>query len=68
MENDSKSGSGAKSDRHSRPKRGAIPTPKEVIEKAPRYIPETDQANNKPASQPDLPTPADEQQKDRQGS
>jgi hypothetical protein len=68
MEKDSStSGGGATSERRSYPKRGAIPTPKEVIERAPRYIPESDQANNQPVSQPDSPTP-EEEQKGGQGS
>jgi hypothetical protein len=69
MEKDNSApGSGTTNKRRSHPKRGAIPTPKEVIEKAPRYIPESDQANDKPASKPDSPTQTDEEQKGRQGS
>lgn len=68
MEKDSnKSGSGLKSDRRFGPKRGALPTPKEVIEKAPRYIPENDPGSNEPASPPDSPPQADVDE-DRQDS
>jgi hypothetical protein len=68
MEKDSsKSGTGAKSDRRLGPKRGAIPTPKEVLEKAPRYIPENDPASNPPAPLPDS-QPQDDAEKDRQDS
>jgi len=52
MEKDSsKSGSDVTNKPRSRPKRGAIPTPKEIIERAPPYVPESDRANDDPASQ-----------------
>ncbi len=42
------------------PKRGAIPTPKSEIERAPKYIPEGDQA---PATEPVPPTNDDQKEK-----
>ena len=64
MQEDSSTSKGdATSERRSHPKRGAFPTPKEVLQRAPQYIPETDPVNPKPASQPDPSTQTDEEQK-----
>ena len=60
MEKDSsESGSDVISKPCSHPKRGAIPTPKEIIERAPPYVPESHRANDDPASQS---TQSDEEQ------
>jgi hypothetical protein len=48
----------------SSPKRGAIPTPKAVIEKAKPYIPETDQKGDKSTTEPVAPHKAAHREED----
>jgi len=47
------------------PKRGAIPTPKADIEKAPPYIPDSDQAVDQSGKRPVPPTDADQKDNNR---
>lgn len=43
-----------------RPKRGAFPTPAEEIERAIPYVPDSDEATERPEVKPTLPTKIEE--------
>jgi hypothetical protein len=48
------------------PKRGAIPTPRDEIEKAKPYIPETDQEGDRSATEPVSPEKVDDEEESQE--